>query len=250
MLSARSRKVPRRMKYKASSISMVPTVTPRDRCERNLTHSKNCAGSRSNSPALSMRLTSSQVCVLGFPDLGGQRAAHGAGVLAGGAQAGHDAGRVALVLDHEVHHVAGLDGAVFLGVGGQQLADATAGPASPPGPRRRTAAAARSGNSRPACGRCSRPARCSGTSRTDGRRFVTAWWFSLALQDWDCVAVLFAACVWATVAAVAAALASSSRTQVSLVPPPCDELTTSEPSLSATRVRPPGTICTVLPLST
>jgi hypothetical protein len=38
--------------------------------------------------------------------------------------------------------------------------------------------------------------------------------------------------------------------QVSLVPPPCDELTTSEPSFSATRVRPPGTICTVLPDST
>ena len=30
-------------------------------------------------------------------------------------------------------------------------------------------------------------------------------------------------------------------TQVSLVPPPCEELTTSEPSRSATRVRPPGT---------
>jgi hypothetical protein len=26
----------------ASSCSMVPTVTPRDRCERNFTHSKNC----------------------------------------------------------------------------------------------------------------------------------------------------------------------------------------------------------------
>ncbi len=49
------------MKYSASSISMVPTVTPRDRCERNFTHSKNLAGSASNSPLLSMRLTSSQV---------------------------------------------------------------------------------------------------------------------------------------------------------------------------------------------
>ena len=49
------------MKYKASSCSIVPTVTPRDRCERNLTHSKNWPGSRSNSPARSMRLTSSQV---------------------------------------------------------------------------------------------------------------------------------------------------------------------------------------------
>jgi hypothetical protein len=49
------------MKCSASSISMVPTVTPRDRCERNFTHSKNWPGSRSKSPARSMRLTSSQV---------------------------------------------------------------------------------------------------------------------------------------------------------------------------------------------
>ena len=41
-----------------------------------------------------------------------------------------------------------------------------------------------------------------------------------------------------------------STTQVSLVPPPCDELTTSEPSLSATRVRPPGTSFTSAPEST
>src|SRR5215467_7037272 len=33
-----------------------------------------------------------------------------------------------------------------------------------------------------------------------------------------------------------------SKTQVSLVPPPWLELTTSEPFLSATRVKPPGTI--------
>src|SRR3569833_980961 len=35
-----------------------------------------------------------------------------------------------------------------------------------------------------------------------------------------------------------------SSTHVSLVPPPWLELTTSEPSLSATRVRPPGTMRT------
>ena len=34
------------------------------------------------------------------------------------------------------------------------------------------------------------------------------------------------------------------------MPPPCDELTTSEPALSATRVRPPGAIRTSLPDST
>ena len=38
----------------------------------------------------------------------------------------------------------------------------------------------------------------------------------------------------------------SSTTHVSFVPPPCEEFTTSEPSRSATRVRPPGTIIDVL----
>ena len=36
-------------------------------------------------------------------------------------------------------------------------------------------------------------------------------------------------------------------TQVSLLPPPCDELTTSDPLRSATRVSPPGTIVTFSP---
>ena len=36
------------------------------------------------------------------------------------------------------------------------------------------------------------------------------------------------------------AFGSPARTQVSLLPPPCDELTTSEPLRSATRVSPPG----------
>ena len=33
---------------------------------------------------------------------------------------------------------------------------------------------------------------------------------------------------------------------MSLLPPPCEEFTTSEPRRSATRVRPPGTIVTLL----
>src|SRR5207245_353828 len=37
------------------------------------------------------------------------------------------------------------------------------------------------------------------------------------------------------------------RTQVSLLPPPCDELTTSDPRRSATRVSPPGTRVTFSP---
>ena len=39
-------------------------------------------------------------------------------------------------------------------------------------------------------------------------------------------------------------------TQVSLLPPPCEELTTSEPGRSAARVRPPGTTVTRSPWST
>ena len=39
-------------------------------------------------------------------------------------------------------------------------------------------------------------------------------------------------------------------TQVSFDPPPCDELTTSDPFASATRVSPPGTIVTFSPNST
>jgi hypothetical protein len=39
----------------------VPTVTPRDRCERNLTHSNSALGSRWKSLRASMRLSSSQV---------------------------------------------------------------------------------------------------------------------------------------------------------------------------------------------
>src|SRR3981189_119187 len=41
-----------------------------------------------------------------------------------------------------------------------------------------------------------------------------------------------------------------SSTQVSWVPPPCEELTTSDPSRSATRVSPPGTMVTSRPEST
>ncbi len=37
------------------------------------------------------------------------------------------------------------------------------------------------------------------------------------------------------------------KTQVSLLPPPCEEFTTSDPRLSATRVRPPGTMVTLSP---
>ena len=39
----------------------------------------------------------------------------------------------------------------------------------------------------------------------------------------------------------------SLSTQVSLLPPPCDEFTTSDPLRSATRVSPPGTMVTLSP---
>jgi len=44
--------------------------------------------------------------------------------------------------------------------------------------------------------------------------------------------------------------AAAPNTQVSFVPPPCDELTMSDPSRSATRVSPPGTTVISLPDST
>ena len=43
-------------------------------------------------------------------------------------------------------------------------------------------------------------------------------------------------------------LTSAVRTQVSLLPPPWDEFTTSEPLRRATRVRPPGTMVTLSPI--
>ncbi|MDT4850785.1 hypothetical protein FQZ97_849440 [compost metagenome] len=62
--------------------------------------------------------------VLRFPQLGGERATHGAGVFTRGLQAGGDARRVGLVAHHEVEHVARRDFlAVFFVVGGHELAD-------------------------------------------------------------------------------------------------------------------------------
>ncbi|MDT4845874.1 hypothetical protein FQZ97_798750 [compost metagenome] len=62
--------------------------------------------------------------VLRFPQLGGQRAAHGPRVFTRCAQAGGDARRVGLVAHHEVHDVARRDVlAVFGGVAGHEFAD-------------------------------------------------------------------------------------------------------------------------------
>jgi len=56
-------KVPRRVKWKASSRSMVPTVTPRERCERYFTQSKNSVGPVSASREGAKSLTLSQVAL-------------------------------------------------------------------------------------------------------------------------------------------------------------------------------------------
>ena len=90
VLSARSRKLPMRRKWNASSCSIVPTVTPRDRCERNLTHSNACAGSLLERVVRDHALELEPGLVLRLPDLGGQRAAHRARVLARRHQAAAD----------------------------------------------------------------------------------------------------------------------------------------------------------------
>ena len=90
VLSARSRKLPMRRKWNASSCSIVPTVTPRDRCERNFTHSNDSPGSRWNASLGDHALELEPGLVLRLPDLGGQRAAHRARVLARRHQAAAD----------------------------------------------------------------------------------------------------------------------------------------------------------------
>ena len=105
VLSARSRNVPRRMKWKASSRSMVPTVTPRDRCERNLTHSKKLQPVALERAARQSLAASRARRVQVLPHLGGERAAHGARVLARRAQAGEDRRRIVGSLTMKSHHV-------------------------------------------------------------------------------------------------------------------------------------------------
>ena len=62
--------------------------------------------------------------ILGFPYLGRQCSTHGTRIFARRTQARNDAGRIALVLDHELHDVARPDIAVFFGIGRHQFADA------------------------------------------------------------------------------------------------------------------------------
>src|SRR6218665_2956852 len=113
VLSARSRKVPMRRKWKASSCSMVPRTTPRGRCEEwangeemegfVLQHGAQNHAARQvravldpfeELPRVALEGAAFEVpvqfqpgLVLRFPYFGGQRSAHGARVLARGAQA-------------------------------------------------------------------------------------------------------------------------------------------------------------------
>jgi hypothetical protein len=64
VLSARSRKVPSCVKKNASSCNAVPIVTPRDRCERNFTHSKSAAGLLATWPWRVRSLNSSHVSLI------------------------------------------------------------------------------------------------------------------------------------------------------------------------------------------
>src|SRR5690606_16234298 len=87
-----------------------------------------------------------------------------------------------------------------------------------------------------ACARCSRRARYSAPSSKGDLQFGSAWKFSVhdAARHDTAQRVIQAGVVQPT-------------TQVSLVPPPCEELTISEPAVMATRVRPHGTMRISLP---
>ncbi|KAI1691234.1 hypothetical protein DdX_22007 [Ditylenchus destructor] len=191
-------------------------------CERNLTHSKNWPGSRSKSPERSMRLTSSQVVFC----------------VSQASVAGDDGRSVALVLDHEFHHLLGRDLVVLLVVPGQQFAD---------GEHALPAVLGDFGGLRQERGLVvdvQHARRVLGALGVAGHPIEVVCGAgqhrSCSYCDWLCDCA----------GALDLGTRSASRIQVSFVPPPCDELTTSEPSFSATRVSPPGTICTSAPEST
>ena len=117
VLSARSRKVPMRVKWKASSRSMVPMVTPRVRCERSFTHSTNWPMSAPGVRRAAIERASSQVefSVSHSSEVSEPRTARA--FSRAGAQAAEDAAAVVAVQAHEFEHRARLDGAVALAVG-------------------------------------------------------------------------------------------------------------------------------------
>ena len=78
--------------------------------------------------------------------------------------------------------------------------------------------------------RCARRARGSGSSSTGCRRLGRASGF----RGWHSSEIVIVD-------------HHARSTQVSLLPPPCEEFTTSDPRRSATRVRPPGTSVTFSP---
>ncbi|MCY1455190.1 hypothetical protein D9M71_723050 [compost metagenome] len=157
--------------------------------------------------------------VVGFPDLGGEAAAHGARVLAGGAHAGKDGRRILGIPHHVLKHVVRRDGRVLLLVQALQFGNAQ--------------------HAQP---------------RAFARLRVLRQQRHLQVHVQHAGGVLGALGVAAhpeqVVGGSAQHVQFSSSTHVSLVPPPWLLLTTSEPSVSATRHRPPGTVRISLPHST
>ncbi len=146
-----------------------------------------------------------------LPHVAGDRGTHGAGIVARGADGGLDARRIALVEDQEVDHV--LCGDVVM----QALVGEVAGRTL----QRRTpfVAVAFHGAGHQ---------RDSVTDLEEARHVLGALHVARHPEQGGC----------------RPAEHQSSSTQVSLVPPPWLEFTTSEPFFSATRVRPPGVIRT------
>ncbi|MNS52925.1 hypothetical protein D3C72_856640 [compost metagenome] len=156
--------------------------------------------------------------VVGFPDFGRQAAAHGARVLAGGAHAGIDRRGIFRVAHHVLQHVVRRDGGVLALIKPLQFRDAQ--------------------HAQP---------------RAFARLRVLRQQRHLQVHVQHARGVFSALNVAAHPEQVVGGTAQhvqSSRTQVSLVPPPWLLLTTSEPSVSATRHRPPGTVRMSLPHST
>ena len=197
-----------------------------------------------------------------LPHRGRQRLARAPGALPGRGQRGGDRGGRGDVVGQDPHHVRGVEAV------GRRSSTST------PMIESRLRQVGRlvdarvledaAGSVRRGCGRCPRPARRSGRSRTATRRCGSA---CCAPPRWRCCCCC---CCWSLLGgerrrapgrrpagrrAAGPARARVGRccrpwpasTQVSFEPPPREEFTISSPSPSATRVRPPGSTQTRLP---
>ena len=146
VLSARSRKLPMRRKCKRLVLQHRADVTPRDRCERNLTHSKNALGLRSKLAGATMRWNSSQVwfCVSQTSVVSVPRTARAFSRAAIRQHVIDEPLSASLTMKSITSR--GVDVAVALGEVAGQLADAEQAAPAAARPRRPTAAAATSGS--------------------------------------------------------------------------------------------------------